>query len=120
MPAGSSVIYRVRGPISSCRVYTFAAEPDTRLEISVSSDGMHFEPVTAVRQAFSAGPGPYGYLEPVLYQLDSVGDGQTYLRLAVGQGSEAGSGQGGVSQTEASHRAKLETSRVEIEYGIGN
>jgi mannan endo-1,4-beta-mannosidase len=120
MPAGSSIVYGVGGPISSCRVYAFASVPGTRLELSVSPDGTRFEPVAADREAFSAGPGVYGYLEPVLYRFDLAGGGQTYVRLAVGRVPEAGSGRGAMSHNEAPPPPGLEVSRVEIEYDQAN
>lgn len=117
MPVGSSICYRVAGPIRSCRVWAFAPRPAGRLEVAVSSDGTHFEPVTVDRQAFSAGPGPYGYLEPTLYRFAPAGGDRTYVRLAVGPASTAEAGGDSESEHEAASTAGLEISRVEVEYG---
>ncbi len=108
MPAGSSITYRVDGPIRSCRVHLFAARPDVPLEVAVSQDGTHFEPVDVEREAFAAGPGDYGYAVPILvcyYVGGDGGDGPRYVRLAAARGPE-----------DAADGA-LVISRVDIEYG---
>jgi mannan endo-1,4-beta-mannosidase len=124
MPGGSSIVYRVPGPIDACRVYVFAPQPDVRLELSVSSDGMQFQPVAADRQVFLPPPGLYRYFEPVLYCFDLAGGEQggqpAYVRVKVEAAPTAGSGREAASDDEASRSGGLEISRVELEYDRAN
>jgi hypothetical protein len=64
-----------------------------------------------------AGPGLYGYLEPVLYCFELAGGEPTYVRLAAGTEATAGSGGVAASQNDGSQPAPLQVSRVEIAYG---
>lgn len=114
--AGSSVTYKVRGPIGRYRIYSFA-RGEERLAISLSADGKSYQRAKPSCLLYSPGQTVYGYLTPIMYSGEPAGGDFTYLKIslpnAVGDRSEAGT----TSAIPSSQPAPLELARVEIEYG---
>lgn len=100
MPPGSSVMYRLDGPIGRFRIFTFAANDKSELDVSVSTDGHEFKPLERDRWSFPTAQSVYGYRTPMLFEGDAAGDNGTYLRIAVPHGSEP----------------VLEISRIEVDF----
>jgi hypothetical protein len=106
LPPGSSVTYRVDGPIDAFRVYTFGRDAEARLELATSADGSEFEPLQIDRWSFPTPLSVYGYLTPVLYEARLAARDASWLQIrAPSDGAASPSGQ-----------APLEISRVEIEF----
>ncbi len=78
---GAWVFYRVTGPISSFRIYTFSKVDGGGVNFSLSSDGRRFEPIETAVTDYSSGQGEYGYLSPILYSADAVEGSPRFLRI---------------------------------------
>jgi hypothetical protein len=113
LKSGAAIVYRVNGPVSGCRVYSFARTDATGLEVSISTDGQHYRPLEMERAAFPSGENAYGYLTPILWQGVATGSG-SHLRISLPKPPRR-EGQGNPMDS-ASPPAPIEISRVEIEY----
>jgi mannan endo-1,4-beta-mannosidase len=102
LPPGASVSYRVDGPISAWRIYTFSESDHPQLAISGSKDGAEVRPLATEPKAFGSGAGDYGYFVPVLFQGTSESSDVTYLRI---------------ENPAAAGSIPVQISRVEIDYG---
>lgn len=112
---GSSVTYRLDGPVSAWRVYAFATQPDAELHVAGSPDGTRYEPLQIDSKAYGLGAGDYGYMIPVLYH-GQVSDQQgscRYLRITRPPSSPDAT----TDTAKPSQAERLEISRVEIEWG---
>ena len=107
MPAGTSVVYRVDGPISAYRIFTFAADVKAALDIAVSADGKEFRPLGTDRWSFPTAQSVYGYRTPVLFEGNADGNNGTYLRITSPSST--------VKYSEPDQKP-LEISRVEIDF----
>jgi hypothetical protein len=107
---GSAVTYRVESPINRWRVFSFAREEDAQWEFAASSDGKMYQPISATRQAFTAGQTVYGYLTPVQFSADAASADLRYLRIAMPGKA------GGAENDRRSEAAPVEIGRIEIEY----
>jgi hypothetical protein len=106
MPIGSSIVYKLDGPIDHWRVNSFLRDPDVILDIALSPDGKSYRSVPTDRQEFASKQTVYGYLSPVRYEGQAREKGNLYLRV-----SSRGKG---TKSTDAD--PALEIGRVEIEY----
>ena len=79
---GSTIVYRVAGPIRSCRVDAFETgkEPG-ELRLALSEDGERFTSPTMNKTACSQGPGDYAYWPAWRYDLQVDGGTARYLRI---------------------------------------
>jgi hypothetical protein len=109
MRPGSSVVYRVDGPISRWRVFSFTRVDDPQLEIAVSADGKEYQPVAADRRGFASGQTVYGYLTPVLFEGAGGANEARHLRIGMPGALPPRAG-------DKSNEAPLEIGRIEIEY----
>jgi hypothetical protein len=96
--AGDSVVYRLAGPISACKVYAFFPGDVTDLRFSVSADGEKYMSVPSGRKLFFQGTGDYGYWKPVTFECKSAAPDARYLRIEFGGEAQVG--------------------RVEVTYGL--
>ena len=79
MQPGAAITYRVEGPISKYRIYSFARNENTTLDVSHSADGNDFQRATIERRAFPSNQTVYGYLTPVLFEGEVTGDSVSHL-----------------------------------------
>jgi hypothetical protein len=115
MPHGSAVTYRVEGPISRCRVFSFSRQDDIVLNFAASSDGENYQPINASRQAFPSGQTVYGYLTPVLFETGAASSEARYLRISLPRQPTDSADEAGEALVP------LEIGRVEIELaGVTN
>lgn len=101
--AGAQITYRLPEAIQSVRVWAYAKKDSSPLELSVSTDGTMFVPLSVDRQLSAATAGDYGYLRPLLLVAKVVPSGNRSVRLTVHQGAD-----------------EVQISRVEIGYGGTN
>ena len=111
---GSSITYRVEGPVSGLRAFCFARHPKIELEVSGSADGLAFEPVAIKRDTFSSGQTVYGYLTPVLLSARDFKPNVRFIRIGVPTAAGLQTTEAAVGR--ASNQPTVEISRVEIEY----
>lgn len=79
---GSALIYRVDGPIRSCRVDAFiTGEPPADLRFSVSEDGQKFRSLTIDKRSHDQGPGDYAYWPAWRYEARVTGGSERFLRI---------------------------------------
>ena len=113
MQPGSAVVYRLAGPISRVRVFSFARGQELTPDLSLSADGREFRPLQMKHEVFDTGQTVYGYLTPVLIETDGD-DAGTYLRIAVA--TRPKSDDEPREDGEKTAAAPVQISRVEIEY----
>lgn len=99
---GSSVTYRLDGPVRAWRVFVFASDEHVPLDVTASPDGADYEPLAVTREVVASGQGEYGYATPILFHGDASRCEDRYLRISLAATAEP---------------ERLELSRVEIEFG---
>lgn len=107
---GAAITYRLNGPISNWRLYTFVRDEQASCKVAVSADGVEFREIEVARRAFPSGQTVYGYLTPVLWQGRAVDATARYLRVTL----EPPAGSTGGPSTEPV--PPIEIGRSEIEY----
>ena len=65
--AGSAIVYRVRGPIQSCRLYAFFPKSVADFRFFTSRDGESYTRVASESQPVPGGVGDYGYWAPAMF-----------------------------------------------------
>jgi mannan endo-1,4-beta-mannosidase len=96
--AGSTLIYRVPGPITGWKIYSFTQDTVQNLTVSVFSDKEKtFKEVKGDIISMFIDSGDYDYWRPVLYQYNKMLAGVKYLKLQI--------------------KSKSQIARVEIYYG---
>jgi len=96
--SGDYIIYKVKLPINSWKVYSFFPENISDFKFSVSANGRDFEQVKFDRRDYFVGKGEYNYFKPVLYNGAGSGEDAKYLKIE--------------------YTAEAQISCVEIKYGI--
>jgi mannan endo-1,4-beta-mannosidase len=113
MRPGAAVVYRVKGPISKVRIYSFARNANANLEVTLSDDGRHFQPLMTNRQTFESEQTVYGYLTPALFEAQGDNRG-SYVRIAL---HEAKRNETTPESADGdSDEPPIEISRIEIAY----
>ena len=64
--SGSAIVYRVPGPIQSCRLFAFFPKSVADFRFSSSRDGETYTPIPSESKPVLSGAGDYGYWAPVL------------------------------------------------------
>jgi len=64
----AALVYKVRPPLSMCRVYAFVSKEATSVVFHKSSDGKTYTEAAAQRRDYFSGEGEYGYFRPVLFE----------------------------------------------------
>jgi mannan endo-1,4-beta-mannosidase len=95
--AGSMLVYRVPGPIRSCRLDAFFPKAVADFRFSASRDGQAFTPIPAGGQPVASGAGDYGYWTPVRFQCQPSTADARFLKIEFA--------------------AEAQIGRVEIHYG---
>ena len=113
---GAAVTYRLQGPINKYRIYSFARNENTTLDVSHSANGDDFQAATIERRAFPSSQTVYGYLTPVLFEGDVPGETVTYLRIELPKSSPYAKLE--TASRLAGQPAPVEISRVEIAYDL--
>jgi hypothetical protein len=96
---GDCIIYKVKSPINSFKVYSFYPDKISDFKFYLSAKGKDFEPVKFSRKDYFTGKGDYNYYPPVLYEGDGFRDAK-YLKIE--------------------YTIEAQISRVEIKYGKQN
>jgi hypothetical protein len=111
----SAVTYRVDGPISQWRIFSFSRDENAGVDVYLSSDGQSFQSVHVERRAFPSGQTVYGYLTPVLFEGEAGKGDRTYLRVSVAKPASKVEQEAGDAKA-AGDPAPIQISRVEIEF----
>jgi mannan endo-1,4-beta-mannosidase len=95
--SGSAIVYRVAGPIQSCRLFAFFPKAVADFRFSTSRDGSGYTSIRSESQPVVSGAGDYGYWTPVLFQCRPADGGARFLKIEF--------------------RGEAQIGRVEIRYG---
>ena len=100
--AGCALIYRVPGPVTGYRIYSFTEEEGQNLSVSLSEDGKEYTDIQSRVVSAYSGSGEYDYWRPVrvTHQDGFETDRSRYLKITLLKKSQIG--------------------RVEVYYGTGN
>lgn len=79
--AGSTLVYKLKGPIQEGLIYAFFPGELADLKFSFSSDGKTFRPASASRTDFPYGAGDYGYLRRAIYELAPGAAKDRFVRI---------------------------------------
>ncbi|MFA5292296.1 MAG: hypothetical protein WC496_04590 [Phycisphaerae bacterium] len=78
---GSSIVYHVKEPIISFKLYAFFPDNIQDFKFSVSDDGKKFQPIKFEEEDYGIGKGDYDYYRPVLYTSAFKSDNSKYLKI---------------------------------------
>lgn len=98
--SGSVLVYRVPGPITGWKIYSFSQVGDQNMTISLSNDTESYQPVQCRVISDHANKGDYGYWNPMLIENDGEIPVSQYLKIRLS--------------------VKTQISRVEIFFGLEN
>ncbi len=70
----ATIVYETPKPLRRCEISAFFPMAVADLQLSVSSDGLHYRRVPVERTDYFGGEGEYGYFKPVLFTaaLDTI------------------------------------------------
>jgi hypothetical protein len=111
---GAAIVYRVPGPISAWRLYSFASNK-TPVVVAISQDGTSYQPTQTDTHAFPSAQTVYGYATPTLLSGAVDDRGWTYLRIAVPDEPKE-ERKSDPPPEKTGQQPLFEISRVEIEY----
>lgn len=95
--ASDYIVYKVDGPISCFKVFSFFPKKILDFRFYTSADGQNFKSVEFSRTNYFTGKGDYGYYPPVLYEGNVSGEKAELLKIEFA--------------------AEVQIARVEIRYG---
>lgn len=79
--AGSIIVYHVRDPIKSLRLFAFFPAEVADFKFSISSDGKTYSEIPSSRTLAFSGSGDYDYWKPVCYQCDSTRSDSRFIKI---------------------------------------
>ena len=79
--SGTSLVYRVDGPLVSWKAYAFLPNGTGKLGGSVSANGSSYRAVSCRTTSFRSGQDAYGTWEPVLVEPERVPPGMFFLKI---------------------------------------
>jgi hypothetical protein len=88
--SGSAIVYRVSGPIQSCRLYAFFPKAVADFRFSASRDGETFEAVPGESLSVPSGVGDYGYWTPVRFRCGPARGDARFFRIEFGGEAQIG------------------------------
>ena len=89
-PEGSALIYYVPGNLRSCKIYSFSKTDSSSLKIFTSADDIAYSEVESKRESYYLGKGDYDYWIPSLYEINSFGDKNSFIKIDVRELNQIG------------------------------
>lgn len=86
----SVLIYRVQGPITGWKIYSFTEAKGQNLTIALSNDGKNYQEVTNRITSTFSGSGDYDYWRSVLYENAGQIPKAQYVRIKLKNKSQIG------------------------------
>ncbi len=77
----SSIVYKLPGKISSCKIYTFFIDEVGACHMSVSPDGVNFVSIKNDQKIYYSGAGEYNYWKPVKFTATVENDKMYYIKI---------------------------------------
>ncbi len=79
--AGSAIVYRLPGPIRSCRLFAFFPKGVADFQFSTSADGETYTRAPSESHPVPSGAGDYGYWAPVMFQSRAFSGDARFLKI---------------------------------------